>query len=211
MAEASERQKQEKGSGGDEGVLYTLSEVSRLTDISMPTLQRYKKMYQSRIPSVGQGRRQRYPKSALPVFEEIKEENISRRGRPRKGEGGPRRTAARGPRKETTGANKDLLTLTEISEITGISYPTLVRYVKNHADKLKYEGTGRRRRFYPESVAVFKELRARRGRSPQSDTGGGSSHSSVADAELRRRVAELEKQLKHLVRRIERGFKVQLS
>src|SRR5258707_12345765 len=64
--------------------LYTLSEVSQHTGISMPTLQRYKKTYQGRIPSQGQGRKQRYPEHALPVFEELRTENAGRRGRPRK-------------------------------------------------------------------------------------------------------------------------------
>src|SRR4029077_5575173 len=64
--------------------LYTLSDISQKTGISMPTLQRYKKMYQDRIPSAGQGRKQRYPESALPVFDEIKNENAGKRGRPRK-------------------------------------------------------------------------------------------------------------------------------
>src|SRR5436305_9581539 len=64
--------------------LYTLSEISQKTKISMPTLQRYKKLYQNRIPAVGNGRKQRYPDSAIPVFNEIKGENIGRRGRPRK-------------------------------------------------------------------------------------------------------------------------------
>ena len=45
----------------------------------MPTLQRYKKLYQDRIPSEGQGRKQRYPESALPVFDVIKNENVGRR------------------------------------------------------------------------------------------------------------------------------------
>src|SRR5260370_10291911 len=63
--------------------LYTLSEVSQHTGISMPTLQRYKKTYQGRIPSQGLGRKQRYPEHALPVFEELRTENAGRRGRPR--------------------------------------------------------------------------------------------------------------------------------
>jgi predicted DNA-binding transcriptional regulator AlpA len=69
-----------------EGLL-TLSEVHHRTGISMPTLQRYKKLYQARIPSIGRGRKQRYPQSALVVFEQLKTENLGRRGRPRKGEG----------------------------------------------------------------------------------------------------------------------------
>ncbi|MFL6292760.1 MAG: hypothetical protein ACJ759_17855, partial [Thermoanaerobaculia bacterium] len=64
--------------------LYTLSEISSRTGISMPTLQRYKKMYQSRIPAEGKGRKQRYPEESLPVFEQLRVESAGRRGRPRK-------------------------------------------------------------------------------------------------------------------------------
>ena len=64
--------------------LYTLTQVSQEVGISMPTLQRYKKLYQERIPSVGEGRKQRYPKAALKVFAQLKVENMARRGRPRK-------------------------------------------------------------------------------------------------------------------------------
>ena len=165
---------------GNQGKLYTLSEISQKSGISMPTLQRYKKMYQDRIPAEGKGRKQRYPESALPVFDEIRNENLGRRGRPRKdpnaprpvkstrgrkagaakaaaAEAAPRRRgrkpgtkaaaapaapARRGrkpgrppgrpgrpPGKATAGGTKrgGLLTLTEISKQTGISYPTLVR------------------------------------------------------------------------------------
>src|SRR3954454_20066540 len=73
-----------------EDKLFTLSEISQKSGISMPTLQRYKKLYQDRIPSVGKGRKQRYPDSALPVFDEIKNENVGRRGRPRKDASAPR-------------------------------------------------------------------------------------------------------------------------
>src|SRR3954463_945760 len=158
-----------------EDKLYTLSDISQKTGISMPTLQRYKKLYQGRIPSVGNGRKQRYPENALPVFDEIKNENIGRRGRPRKDAsaaaaparrrgrpagsgrkaaaveskvarrgrrpGRPGRPAAksaavvekaparrgRPPGRKNRSAGNTLLTLTQISETTGISYPTLVR------------------------------------------------------------------------------------
>jgi predicted DNA-binding transcriptional regulator AlpA len=199
--------------------LYTLSEISQRTGISMPTLQRYKKTYQDRIPSVGQGRKQRYPENALPVFDEIKNENAGKRGRPRKDASAPRperptaskrrpgrpaksaapaaakraggrkaasqrgaaKTASTGrrpgrPSKKAAvggagaGAQKpaqksgNLLTLTQISETTGISYPTLVRYVRMHADRLPHEGKGRARRFYPQAVDVFRQLRSESGR-----------------------------------------------
>jgi predicted DNA-binding transcriptional regulator AlpA len=225
MAEA-ESQRQD----GDK--LYTLSEISQRTGISMPTLQRYKKTYQDRIPSVGQGRKQRYPENALPVFDEIKNENAGKRGRPRKDASAPRperataskrrpgrpakstasagnraggRKAASSPRGAAKtastgrrpgrppkravggagGAQKsaqkpgsgNLLTLTQISETTGISYPTLVRYVRMHADRLPHEGKGRARRFYPQAVDVFRQLRSesgRGGRKPGSGAGRGT-------------------------------------
>jgi predicted DNA-binding transcriptional regulator AlpA len=204
--------------------MLTLSEVSQRTGISMPTLQRYKKIYQSRIPAEGKGRKQRYPESALPVFEELKVENAGRRGRPRKNAsapassgntggarrgrkpgkaapaaaapvkrspGRPRKNAApaapvaakaarksaaapaRGGRKAASavrgtrgrrGSGSGLLTLGQVSEQTGISYPTLVRYVRVHSDRLPSEGTGRSRRFHPEAVGVFRELRQESGR-----------------------------------------------
>lgn len=201
--------------------MLTLSEVSSRTGISMPTLQRYKKIYQSRIPAEGKGRKQRYPESALPVFEELKVENAGRRGRPRKdgspasssgavsgGAAGGRRgrkpaaakaakaakktpgrrgrppgsgaakTAAkkaaapargRGGRKAAggraqRGSGSGLLTLGQVGEQTGISYPTLVRYVRMYSDRLPSEGTGRSRRFKPEAVAVFRQLREESGR-----------------------------------------------
>jgi len=192
--------------------LFTLSEISQKTGISMPTLQRYKKTYQDRIPSVGQGRKQRYPENALPVFDEIKNENAGKRGRPRKDASAPRAAAPaakrrpgrpakssgpaakRGrkpaaskraaaaptgrrpgrPRKNAPPAgggaraqkkaSSNLLTLTQISETTGISYPTLVRYVRLHSDRLPHEGRGRGRRFYPQAVDVFRQLRSESGR-----------------------------------------------
>ena len=207
-------------SSGSEGKLYTLSEISQRTGISMPTLQRYKKLYQDRLPSVGAGRKQRYPESALPVFDEIKNENAGKRGRPRKDGSAPRPSAAsaatgskrrgrkpaaaakpagkraaagrktasrrgaatpaatparrgrkpaaaaapaRGRSGRSTGSG-NLLTLTQISEQTGISYPTLVRYVRLYSDRLPHEGKGRARRFHPEAVSVFRELRSEGGR-----------------------------------------------
>src|SRR4051794_15802910 len=69
--------------------LFTLSEVSEKTGISMPTLQRYKKMYQDRIPAEGKGRKQRYPEEAMPIFGEIRNENAGKRGRPRKDASAP--------------------------------------------------------------------------------------------------------------------------
>lgn len=224
---------------------YTLSEISQRTGISMPTLQRYKKMYQNRIPAQGKGRKQRYPESALPVFEELRNENAGRRGRPRKDASAPAKASARGGRtaakstgrgrkagskraaaapaapapaakkrgrpagskNATTGRKRgrpagsknaatagrkpgrpagrrggagggNLLTLTQVSEQTGISYPTLVRYVRLHSDRLPSEGTGRARRFYPQAVEVFRSLRQESGR-------GGRKKGSTAAAKAK--------------------------
>jgi DNA-binding transcriptional MerR regulator len=214
-------------------VLYTLTEISDKTGISMPTLQRYKKLYQSRIPSVGKGRRQRYPEESVPVFLEIRDENLSKRGRPRKSASGGaagKAKPARGRKAKAGGrkaaATEGLLTLKEISETTGISYPTLSRYVKLYPKQLKFKGSGRSRRYYPESVAVFEELRAssKRGPSPKKVPGRrgrppGSASRTVAatgpvgsaggdTAELEKRIKALEKQVNSLEKRLSKSRRV---
>lgn len=201
--------------------LYTLTEVAEKTDISMPTLQRYKKNYQSRIPSVGKGRKQRYPEEALPVFEEIKQENLKRRGRPKKS--GAKKKGAPA-RKKGKGKKEGLLTLTKIAEETGISYPTLVRYVKLYKDRLPYEGSGRGRRFHPEAIEVFKQLRAEspRGRRKKKAKAGAPrgrrAAASAGGADLAKRVASLErsqegleKQIKELIKQLKKPLKVTIN
>lgn len=227
-----------------EGPLYTLTEVAQKTGISMPTLQRYKRLYQSRIPSVGKGRKQRYPEAALAVFQQIKEENLARRGRPpKKGVRGRRRTtrktrqkkAAAGGRARKSrrakraaraaGTGEELLTLTEISKRTGISYPTLVRYVKLYRDQIPYKGRGRKRRFYPEAVEVFRELRQTSGRGrgrrakKAKRAGRGRRRAAPAGAErLARRVEALEasqkglqQEIKALIKKLEKPIKVKIG
>jgi predicted DNA-binding transcriptional regulator AlpA len=214
--------------------LYTLTEVAKKTGISMPTLQRYKRLYQERIPSEGEGRKQRYPHSSLKVFNEIKKENIGRRGRPRKAAEGRKPTSqGRKPKASTRKATKSakstkaakpvaeetqsgLLTLTEISRRTGISYPTLTRYAQKFSDQLKSEGVGRARRFYEEAVAVFQDLRSKSrrggGRKAASTKAGGRKaatarkssrkEASAGDAAMEARIAALEKQLKALEKKL---------
>jgi hypothetical protein len=240
-----------------QGKLYTLSEISQKTGISMPTLQRYKKLYEGRIPAEGKGRKQRYPESSLPVFDQIRVENLGRRGRPRKDPNAPRpeskgskRPAARGRaavpaakaparrgrppkaaaaapaargRKAAAAGSGKLMTLTQISEDTGISYPTLVRYVRLHGDRLPHEGKGRGRRFYPQAVDVFRQLRSesgrggrkpsaakaaaaaptgrRRGRPP----GSGRAAATTADSGLHKRLQAIEKTQQNLEKRL-KGF-----
>ncbi len=203
--------------------LYTLTEVADKTDISMPTLQRYKKNYQNRIPSVGKGRKQRYPEEALPVFEEIKKENLKRRGRPKKAEG-KKRTGAAKKTAKGKGKKEGLLTLTKIAEETGISYPTLVRYVKLHKDRLPYEGSGRGRRFHPEAIEIFKQLRAEsprgrrkkkaraaapRGRRAAAPAGGGDLAKRVAS--LEKSQEGLERQIRDLIKQLKKPLKVTIK
>lgn len=223
------------------GGLYTLTEVSNRTDISMPTLQRYKKLYQSRIPSVGKGRKQRYPEEALAVFEEIKTENISKRGRPPKAKsaGGAAKKPARGGKSkavakesapapaEAASTGDELLTLTEVGKRTNISYPTLSRYVKQHSSKLKSKGKGRSRRFYPEAVEVFQELRSQSRRGPGSGkaakaakgakpkaakaTAAPSSASAGVDRDLLKVLAAIEKRLQAVEKQLAKPIRVSLS
>ncbi|MCY3966870.1 MAG: hypothetical protein OXG83_17805 [Acidobacteria bacterium] len=140
----------------------TLGEVARRSNVSMATAQRYKKLYQDRIPSEGEGRKQRYTVGAVKVFNQLKKERVSKR------RGGGRKRGARKPAK-TAASGTGLLTLSSIGKQTGISYPTLQRYVKLFGDRIPHEGEGRKRRYHPDSVAVFRQLRAesRPGRKPK--------------------------------------------
>lgn len=206
----------------EDEVLYTLTEVAQKTKISMPTLQRYKKLYQDRIPSHGKGRSQRYPEEALEVFRELKKENIGKRGRPRKNASStdapkPKTQKVSKAKAEAKKSTEGLLTLTQISEDTGISYPTLLRYVKINLAGIPHRGSGRGRRFLPEAVEVFKEMKSksRRGRKPASETGApkatpkatskakaasesSSSATKVDLSGLMARIKDLEKQQKNL-------------
>ena len=194
--------------------LYTLTEISDIADISMPTLQKYKKQHASRIPSVGEGRRQRYPKAAIKVFRDLKEESLARRGR-----GGRRkkkRTKAVGSRRRSR-KTEGLLSLQQIQKLTGISYPTLLRYVKLHLDKLPHEGSGRTRRYYPEAVPVFRELRAQSPRGRRASKPGVSASAGQNRAidrrlaKLERTNASIERQLRELTRLVRRPMKVTLK
>jgi predicted DNA-binding transcriptional regulator AlpA len=198
----------------DRSRLYTLTEVARAVGISMPTVQRYKSLYQERIPSVGEGRKQRYPKEALAVFEQLKEENRGRRGRPRKDpSAAPTRRAARS---KAAASDDQLLTLTEVGKQTGISYPTLIRYVQSHGKEIPHQGRGRRRRFQPEAVEIFKRLRSesRPGRKPKASGAASSPARGRAAASdgrvdrLEKSVAKLQKQLSQLVNKLRKPRRV---
>jgi len=201
--------------------LYTLTEVGRMASVSMPTLQKYKRMYADRIPSVGEGRRQRYPRAAVAVLRQLKKENLAKRGRPPKVGGAKakkpataKRPAAKAPRK------RSLLTLTEISRRTKISYPTVSRYVKLFLKRIPHEGTGRSRRFPKEAVAVFRQLRSesRPGRPPSSgkpaSTSKAASSTAALDARLRRlekSQAELTKQVASVIKLLKKPLHVTIK
>lgn len=245
MAEQSAAQQKESGDDGKK--LYTLTEVADMAEVSMPTAQRYKKNYQDRIPSVGEGRSQRYPEEAVGVFEEIKKENVKRRGRPpkKKKDTGARPGKQAKTEKKSKGGDDDeeLLTLTRIAELTNISYPTLSRYVKLHKDRIPFEGKGRKRRYHPEAVDVFKEIYADspRGRKKKKAPKKAEKAAPKAakaekttaeapkpaprerktgvtgDGALARRVealekssADLEKQIRELIKQLQKPLKVEI-
>lgn len=193
---------------------YTLTEISELADISMPTLQKYKKKYARRIPSFDKGRRQRYPRSAIKVFQELKQENLAKRGR------GRRRTKLK-RKKKAARRSSELLSLQKIQHLTGISYPTLLRYVKLHLRKLPHVGTGRNRRYRPSAVPIFQELRRQspRGRraggargAVAARAGGGASRAVDRRlAGLERSQANLEKQLRELTRLVKKPYTITLK
>lgn len=213
----------------------TLTEVSKRTRISMPTLQKYKKRHSDRIPSVGKGRKQRYPEESLKVFLQLREENMARRGRPRKDAsarpsvaGRRGRPARRGRPRKGGERGEGLLTLTQIAQRTKISYPTLLRYVKTSLGKIPHVGSGRRRRFKADAVAVFQRLRgeSRRGRPPGSKTRRrgrpataparrgrppGSGRGQVGRAQVSRltgMLERLEKRLRQLESELKKPLKI---
>lgn len=185
------------------GELLTLTEVSQRTGISMPTLQRYKKLYQNRLQTVGKGRTQRYKPESLDTFRQIKEENLKKRGRPRKAAAAKRR-AKGAARAASAGRPEGLISLSEIGRRTGISYPTLLRYVKIHGSRIPSHGEGRKRRFPAKAVAVFRQLRqeSRRGRRK-----GGSTRKPAAGGGMEARLRQLEKSNASLQKQLKKVMK----
>jgi len=131
---------------------------------------------------------------------------------------GGRKAAAAAPSGRRPGRPQKsggLLTLTQISETTGISYPTLVRYVRIHADKLPSEGKGRARRFYPQAVDVFRQLRSESGRGGRKKGSGAAKKPaattrgriSAASDELSGMVSQRLKQLEKTQQSLEKKFK----
>lgn len=207
------------GAGDSNGDLLTLTDVSKRTGISMPTLQKYKKNHQDRIPSEGKGRTQRYPEKALAVFEEIKKENIAKRGRPKKSKS-KKSKAKRGRKKRAGGKSKrsraekggeKLLSLKDVERETGIPYATLRNYVKRHESRIPSLGKGRRRRYPEEALEVFRNIREEsgRGRGPKKEAGRSKARAKGADdlarvatllEELTARVDSLEEEIRKPLR-----------
>jgi excisionase family DNA binding protein len=175
--------------------LYTLSEVAREVGISMPTAQKYKKRYQNRIPSEGSGRRQRYPQEALAVFAALKRESAARSGRPRRAAGAP-------PRAGSTGT----LSLAEVARRTGISYPTLLRYLRLGGRAIPQVGRGRRRRFPEAALAVFVRMRAESRRGPR--PAAGARAAAGPDRSIARRLARVEAKQAALSRQVARVLRL---
>lgn len=89
------------------------------------------------------------------------------------------------PRSTPAPRSTSLLTVGQISERTGISYPTLMRYIRDHSHRLPSEGEGRARRFTPDAIDVFRQIRSetKGGRKPGSST---VSRANSASASARR-------------------------
>ena len=205
--------------------LYTLTQIGKMASVSMPTLQKYKRTYQDRIPSVGKGRKQRYPRAAVAVLRQLKKENLAKRGRPpksaakAKSAGTKRRASAK--KASVQGKVTDLLTLTEISRRTGISYPTVSRYVQLFLARIPAVGSGRLRRFPEEAVAVFRQLRSesRPGRPPKSGAKKparavkSTSNDALAEQlrKLERAQADLAKQVSSMIKLLKKPLQVTIK
>lgn len=72
----------------------------------------------------------------------------------------------------TIPAGSATLTLKAISDELGIAYPTIARYATKHEERIPHVGEGRKRRFPPEAIDVFRQIRAesKPGRPPKAKT-----------------------------------------
>ena len=207
--------------------LLSLLEISKPTGISYPTLQRYVKLYPKQIPHSGAGRKRRYSPAAIEIFEEIRSQ--SRRPWPKRKAKEPairdvrpqpevKKPARKSARKTAATAELSLL---EISRRTGISYPTLLRYVKLHGKQIPSKGSGRKRRYPEEAVAVFQKLRSqsKRGRKPAAKRVAKKRAASVStDASIAARIRalekgqrEIEKQLKGVIVELKKPIRVTID
>lgn len=197
------------GEGGPP--LLTLTELARRAGISAGTAHRYRQELGERLPSVGEGRTTRFPEEAVAILLALREEKAGRKG------GRPPGRAPRPPAALAGEAPAGLLSLRRIGKLTGISYPTLLRYLARHGEQIPQVGSGRRRRFPPEAMAVFEALRASRGRRPRAAAGekpaarprrGGEPALIRRLQALEEAHAELTRQLRRLQQLLDRPWTV---
>lgn len=80
--------------------------------------------------------------------------------------------AAPTPRSGKPRTGAATLTLKAISDELGIAYPTIARYATKHEHRIPHVGEGRKRRFPPEAIEVFRQIRkeSKPGRPPKAKT-----------------------------------------
>ena len=188
---------QAKAAAGGPALL-TLSSISQQTKISYPTLQRYVRLFGDRIPHEGEGRKRRYHPEAVAVFRELRAQSKpGRKPKAAPAAKSPARKKRKARAAKAQPAAPKLLTLTAVGQQTGISGPTLQRYLKLYGDRIPHEGKGRKRRYHPEAVAVFNEIRSQSGRGRKatpvvagpSFPPGGKKKRKAKTAKVRRRAA----------------------
>lgn len=192
--------------------LLTLTELAKKAGVSLPTAQKYKKKHQDRLPTVGKGRTQKYPPEAVPVVQEIYEENLARRGRGSKKKSGAKKKAKRKTKKQ----GKELLPLTEIAERAGVSYPTAQNYVKKHLDRIPHEGKGRRRKYPPAAVKAVQEIyqenmKKRGGGRKRKKKSSGAKRAGATDTRIIEALEKLEERLASLEKLMEKPLKVEIK
>jgi len=105
-----------------------------------------------------------------------------------------------------------------------------VRYVKLYGDRIPSEGKGRSRRYHPEAIEVFKQLRSEspRGRRKKSEKAatkprrakaaatagsGGGEGGDLAQrvASLERAQGSLEREIRELIKQLKKPLKVTMN
>jgi len=107
------------------------------------------------------------------------------------------------PAKPRTGAAT--LTLKAISDELGIAYPTIARYATKHEERIPHVGEGRKRRFPPEAIEVFRQIRkeSKPGRPPKAKTQKKRAAAPRAEAAPQPAAAAPTRSPDALARRIE--------
>ena len=223
MAKKTRRSRSRGRRGGE---LLTLNELARRAGVSLATAHRYRRQHGDLLPARGEGRSRRYLLSAVEALRTL----VARKKRERHGAGGrppasgkaaAKRASARTSTPAATArrprGNASLLSLRKISQSTGISYPTLLRYLARHGQSIPQVGSGRLRRFPPEAVPVFVSLREHRGRLARQEEvaargrKGGDPHLLRRLQALEEAHAELTRKMRRLQRMLDRPWRVTLN